>query len=86
MTGLTVRRHPDDDRNATLGWTSNPNADGYLVRFGIAPDKLFHAIQLQGGTNATLTTHCLNRGVQYSWRVDAFNAGGLTPGLGSAGN
>jgi hypothetical protein len=80
VRGLKVTRHADDDRNATVTWTPSPNADGYLVRFGIAPDKLFHTIQLQGGTNAALTTHALNRGVKYSWRVDAFNGGGLTSG------
>ena len=80
VRGLKVARHADDDRNATATWTPSPNADGYLVRFGIAPDKLFHTIQLQGGTNAALTTHALNRGVKYSWRVDAFNDGGLTSG------
>jgi hypothetical protein len=73
-------RHTDDDRNATITWTASPGADGCLLRFGLAPDKLFHTIQLQGGTNATLTTHALNRGVKYSWRVDAFNGNGLTQG------
>ena len=79
-THLQVTRHADDDRNATITWTPSRDADGYLVRFGIAPDKLFQTIQLQGGTNAALTTHALNRGVKYSWRVDAFNASG--PSLG----
>ena len=83
VSGLKVIRHADDDRNATITWTPSPNADGYLIRFGIAPDKLFQTIQLQGGTNATLTTHALNRGVSYSWRVDAFNASGLAKGTPS---
>jgi hypothetical protein len=80
VRGLKVIRHAGDDRNATVTWTPSPNADGYLIRFGIAPDKLFQTIQLQGGTKAALTMHALNRGVKYSWRVDAFNADGLTPG------
>jgi len=79
-TDLKVTRHADDDRNATITWTPSPNADGYLIRFGIAPDKFYQSIQLRGGTNASLTTHALNRGVKYAWRVDAFNASGLTPG------
>lgn len=58
----------------------SPNADGYLICFGIAPDKLFQTIQLKGGTNAALTTHALNRGVKYAWRVDAFNASGIAQG------
>ena len=79
-TGLQVTRHRDDDRNATLSWNPSPDADGYLVRFGLAPDKLFQTIQVQGGSRAGLTTHALNRGVKYAWRVDAFNANGITAG------
>ncbi len=80
---LNVARHADDDRNATITWTPVPDADGYLIRFGTAPDRLFQTIQLQGGTHAALTTHALNRGVRYVWRVDAFSAGGLTEGVPS---
>lgn len=76
-----ITRHADDDRNATITWTPSPNADGYLVRFGIAPDKLYQTIQLQGGTNAALTTHALNRGVNYAWRLDAFNGSGVAVGV-----
>jgi hypothetical protein len=75
-----VSRHAGDDRNATIRWEPNPQADGYLIRFGVAPEALYHTIQVQGGTNSALTTHALNRGVRYRWRVDAFNASGRTPG------
>jgi hypothetical protein len=77
VANLKVARHTDDDRNATITWTPSPGADGYLIRFGTAPDRLFQTIQLQGNTRSTLTTHALNRGVKYAWRVDAFNSNGL---------
>ncbi|MBI5689678.1 MAG: family 43 glycosylhydrolase [Verrucomicrobia bacterium] len=77
---VEVRRHTDDDRNATLSWTPAAGADGYLIRFGVAPDALHLAIQVQGGAKGSLTTHALTRGVSYAWRVDAFNANGLTVG------
>lgn len=80
VTGLKITRHTDDDRNASLAWTPSPNADGYLIRFGIGPEHLYQTIQLQGGTNAALTTHALNRGVKYAWRVDAFNSCGVARG------
>jgi hypothetical protein len=83
VRGLKVTRRADDDRNSTITWTPSLNAEGYLIRFGIAPGKLFQTIQLQGATNATLSTHALNRGVEYSWRVDAFNASGLAQGTPS---
>lgn len=81
VVGFYVRRHQDDDRNATLTWTPATAADGYLLRFGIGPDQLFQTIQLQGRERSRLTTHALNRGVRYAWRIDAFNASGLTPGV-----
>ena len=75
-----VKRHANDDRNATITWQPVPNADGYLVRFGDAPDRLWQTIQLQGGSHDHLTTHVLNRGVTYHFRIDAFNGSGLTAG------
>jgi hypothetical protein len=78
--GLVARRHADDDRNATLTWRPSAAADGYLVRFGDAPDRLYHSIQLQGGAVTSLVTHALNRGVRAAWRVDAFGAGGVAEG------
>jgi hypothetical protein len=56
------------------------SADGYLVRFGDAPDRLCHSLQLQGGGVTSLVTHALNCGVRAAWRVDAFNANGATSG------
>ncbi len=72
-------RHADD-RNVTVHWQPVAHADGYLVRFGTAPDKLWQCIQVQTGSTSSLTFHALNRGVNYFWRVDAFNGSGVTPG------
>jgi DUF1680 family protein len=77
-----VKRHADDDRNATIEWQPVPGADGYLVRFGDAPDRLWQTIQLQGGSHDRLSTHVLNRGVSAHFRIDAFNAHGMTNGGG----
>ena len=55
-------------------------AQGYLVRYGIAPDKLWQCVQVQGGSKTNLTLHTLNRGVMYHFRVDAYNDSGLTLG------
>lgn len=46
----------------------------------LGPDQLFQTLQLQGSDHARLTTHVLNRGVPYTWRIDSFNASDLTPG------
>ena len=80
MTGVRIERHRDDDRNVTVRWNRTAKAEGYLLRFGSAPDALYQCIQVQGGSTEQLTMHALTRGQSYAWRVDAFNANGLTPG------
>jgi hypothetical protein len=78
--GLNIERHADDDRNVTVRWKPVDHADGYLVRYGTAPDALFQCIQMQGGEKDRLTFHALTRGVRYVWRIDTFNANGLIAG------
>ncbi len=80
VTGVRIERHRDDDRNVTVRWNRTAKAEGYLLRFGSAPDALYQCIQVQGGSTEQLTMHALTRGQSYAWRVDAFNANGLTPG------
>ena len=75
----TVTRH-DDDRNATIAWSAVPDADGYLVRWGPAPDQLWQCLQVAGGPTSNVVFHALNRGVRYHWRIDAYNHNGPRPG------
>lgn len=77
---VKAQRHADDDRNVTFTWRPAQGADGYLVRYGVAPDALYQCIQVQGGGQSRLTVHTLNRGVKYWRRVDAFNGSGVTTG------
>lgn len=74
-----IARHADG-RNVTVRWQPVERADGYLVRFGTAADKLWQCIQVQAGSTSSLTFHALNRRVSYAWRVDAFNSSGITAG------
>lgn len=75
---FTVRRAPDDDRSATLEWPRAEGARGYIIRFGIAPDKLYANHQV--GDVAELTMQSLNVGVTYFFTIDSFNERGVTPG------
>lgn len=77
---VKVERHQDDDRNATIRWELANGAVGYLIRFGTEADALYQCIQVQGGNTGQLGTHVLTRGVKYVWRVDSFNANGITTG------
>lgn len=67
-----------DDRSATISWTRSPGATSYIVRFGIAPDKLYGSYEV--GDVDKLAINSLNRGVAYWFAVDAVGEGGVSRG------
>lgn len=77
VENLTVVRGPNDLRNATLAWTRAEGAEGYIIRYGIAPDKLYNQYQVYGESAEVRT---LTIGIRYFFRVDSFNAAGITKG------
>lgn len=70
-------RGPEDKRNCTLTWDKVQNADGYIVRYGIAPDKLYNQYQVYG---EQVEIRTLTLGISYYFRVDSFNSSGMTEG------
>ena len=70
-------RGPEDRRNISLIWDKAENADGYIIRYGIAPDKLYNMYQVY---NETVEIRTLTLGISYYFRVDAFNGHGITEG------
>ena len=78
VAGLAVRRDPDDDRAATLRWERSAGARSYVVRFGVAPEKLYGSWEV--GDTTALTMRGLNRGVPYWFVVDAVNERGVARG------
>jgi len=78
VRGVTVQRDTADTRTATVRWSPSAGATAYVVRFGVAPDKLYTDIQVDDVT--TLTTNALNRGVRYYFTVDAISAAGVARG------
>ena len=78
MQSVGVARSTTDDRTATINWTKSPRATGYVIRFGIAPDKLYTEYQV--GDVDTYTTNGLNKGVPYYFAIDAIGPGGITTG------
>jgi xylan 1,4-beta-xylosidase len=78
VDGFTVARDAGDPRHAVISWKSPTEADGVIVRFGIAPDKLYLHFQVQDSD--TLHIRALNRGVAYFFRLDTFNENGWTEG------
>lgn len=73
---VQVLRGPDM-RNCTLTWDKVQNADGYIIRYGIAPDKLYNQYQVYVNQVEIRT---LTIGISYYFRVDSFNGSGVTIG------
>lgn len=72
-----AERQPDE-RNMRITWDAKPDAQGYMVRFGVSPEALYTHYQVIGDTSADIG--CLNTGVSYYVTVDAYNESGMTAG------
>lgn len=70
-----VRTGPLD---ADISWPPASGADGYSVRYGTAPDKLYHSWMVRGASQQRLSS--LNAGQEYWVAVDAFNGSGVSRG------
>jgi len=64
--------------DAKVSWQHIETAQGCNVRYGIAPDKLYHSWLVYGADEVTLST--LIKGQEYYICVDSFNENGITPG------
>lgn len=73
-----AHRDPSDARNAVVRWEIPRDAEGFVVRYGIAPGKLYQNLEIRGSKEIVL--HDLNADSKYYFTVDAFNDSGRTPG------
>jgi len=73
VTDVKVVRNPEDRREATLLWEPVKGADGYTVRYGIEPGKLYNSYMVYD-TNM-LTIPSLNKNPEYFFEVTAFDSG-----------
>jgi len=73
-----AHRDASDPRNAVVRWEPQRDADGYIVRYGIAEGKLNQNLEIR--TTKEVTLHDLSAGVNYFFTVDAFNDSGRTKG------
>ncbi len=70
---VMIVRDPEDRRDATLTWQPVKGVDGYVVRYGIEPDKLYNSYMVYD--DYTITIHSLNRDPEYYFKVEAFDSG-----------
>jgi hypothetical protein len=71
--GVKVVRNPEDRRDASLLWSPVAGADGYVVRYGIEPNKLYNNYMVYDANS--LSIHSLNTGPEYFFEVEAFDSG-----------
>jgi hypothetical protein len=79
VTGVTVARE-DDRRNALVTWRMQPGSQGYNVRWGIAPDKLYSSWMVYGRNSVSIRS--LNVDQKYYFAVEAFDVHGVGPQSG----
>lgn len=65
-----------DERNADLSWTEDPSATGYVIYWGISPDKLNLSALMYDQAGYPL--RALTTGQQYYFQVEAFNEHGIS--------
>lgn len=67
-----------DALDGKISWQHLDSAQGCNVRYGTAPDKLYHSWLVYDADEVTLST--LMAGQDYYVRVDSFNENGITEG------
>jgi hypothetical protein len=65
-----------DRRNAWLKWKHSDDASGYIIRSGIAPDKLYTSLMVYGANEAYV--RWLDKSRSYYFQIQAFNENGLS--------
>jgi len=63
---------------ASITWTDSEEATGYNIRYGHAPDKLYHSWLVYRQNELHLGM--LNDGQEYWVAVDVFNENGIVEG------
>ena len=75
VNGFKVERK-DDRRDAFLTWKAQENVQGYNIRWGIAPDKLYNSWLIYDDNQ--LMMRSLTTDQQYYFTIEAFNEHGIS--------
>lgn len=73
-----LSRHASDPCKIRIEWPASAHAEGYIVNYGIAPDKLYNQYQVTDSTH--LEINSLNSKTPYYFRIDTYNDSGITRG------
>src|SRR5690606_35237187 len=75
VSGFEVKRETDR-RDASFSWNPVDGAQGYNIRWGIAPDKLYQSWQVYD-TNEHFMRN-LDRDTPYYFTIESFNENGIS--------
>lgn len=76
VTGLVPLRGASEPRNAWLKWHAVPDATGYVIYCGIAPDKLYTPVMVYGANEYYF--RAMDRDRDYYFQIEAFNENGIS--------
>ena len=80
ISSFSVIRNAADQKMATITWSKVADADGYIIREGIAPNKLYNNYQILSKDSTSRVIRSLNVGVTYYFTIDAYSGCGVTKG------
>lgn len=75
VKGFSITRQ-DDRRDAAFTWMTVKGAQGYNIRWGIAPDKLYQSWLLYDVDEHFM--RCLDRNTSYYFTIESFNENGIS--------
>ena len=75
VKGIKVKRETDR-RDATISWDPVKGAQGYNIRWGIAPGKLYHSWLVYDDTDLLMRN--LDKNTTYYFAIEAFNENGIS--------
>lgn len=75
VKGFTVKRETDQ-RDISFSWHPVKGAQGYNIRWGIAPDKLYQSWLIYDINEHFM--RCLDRDTHYYFSIEAFNENGIS--------
>ena len=79
VSDFTVERDASDSRRASVKWTRDDSATGYVVNYGTDINKLYTSYMVYDSDSVRLTG--LNKDVTYYFSINAFNESGITKGV-----
>jgi xylan 1,4-beta-xylosidase len=76
VKGFVALRGESERRNAWLKWRVAPDATGYVVYAGVAPDKLYTSVMVYAAGEYYF--RAMDKGRAYYFQIEAFNENGIS--------